>query len=163
VHEILSNPMDLPSTFWDYMIRKWLNDAPVFPISQVFGFTQFTANQASVSTSESTSSVTYTALTTPGPTLTLLPDGHYLVLVAAFMTDSFGNGAYMSPKVNSGVALDANAAITVSASGTSLIGASTQTLSNGGSNTIASVYRAGVGSTGTFQNRSLIALRYGNL
>jgi hypothetical protein len=30
--------MDLPSTFWDYMIRKWLVDAPVFPISQVFGF-----------------------------------------------------------------------------------------------------------------------------
>jgi hypothetical protein len=36
--EILSDPMNLPSPFWDYMVRKWLHDAPVFPISQVFGY-----------------------------------------------------------------------------------------------------------------------------
>ena len=46
--DVLSDPMNLPSSFWDYMVKRWLRDAPVFPISQVFGFTQFTVQPVAV-------------------------------------------------------------------------------------------------------------------
>jgi hypothetical protein len=40
IMEVLADPMNLPDTFWGYMVQRWLADAPVFPISQVFGFAQ---------------------------------------------------------------------------------------------------------------------------
>lgn len=54
--------MDLPSTFWDYMVRRWLRDAPVFPISQVFGFNQ-SSKGSTLSYDEFSAPVSITATT----------------------------------------------------------------------------------------------------
>jgi len=80
VFEILSDPMNLPSTFWDYMVKRWQRDAPVFPITQVFGYTsqpgyelgytEFTANVSVRATTETTANtiVTAPAVSTDGAT-----------------------------------------------------------------------------------------------
>ncbi len=156
--------MDLPSSFWEYMIRKWLNDAPVFPISQVFGFTQYTANAATkINTTEATSSGSYTDLATAGPSLTNLPDGNYLILLGCQMTCSFaGAGAFMSFSVNGTTASDNDGCATGDDNFSSVSVASIKALSNKGSNTLTAKYRAGTG-TATFATRWLIALRYSNL
>jgi hypothetical protein len=167
VMEVLSDPMNLPSSFWDYMVRKWLQSSPVLPISQIFGFTQFTAQSAAVATSEATGSTTYADLATVGPTISGLADGHYVLLATSLISNSTGSvGSFASPSLNGSTPLDSDAAIVVtSAAGVpqvTAIGASIQTLSSGNNNTIKMQYRVGAGS-GTFTYRKLIALKYGNL
>lgn len=62
--DVLSNPMDLPSTFWDYATQSWLKDAPVFPVSQVFGYQQTTNGCRVTNTSAQTlTTATETAIT----------------------------------------------------------------------------------------------------
>lgn len=164
--DVLSDPMNLPSTFWDYMVKRWLRDAPVFPISQVFGFAQFTATSATrVSTAETTTSTTPTDLATVGPSLSNLPDGKYLFLFgcAGFVPNTV-NSLYMGVKINSTEA-DVNNAAFCSATNSAwvpMITGVTASLSNNGSNTVTSRYWVD-GSTGHFQYRWLIALKYGNL
>lgn len=162
--EILSDPMNLPSTFWDYSTRKWLRDAPVFPISQVFGFTQFTVMAAPpVVTSEATSSTAYVDLATVGPTLTGVPDGNYLIAYGALMQNSVsGAGSAMSIQVNGTTAADADWAQTQTNVLVSVMRLTTKALSNNGSSTITAKYRAG-SNTATFRDRWMIALKYSNL
>lgn len=172
--EILSDPMNLPSSFWEYAIQKWLADAPVFPISQVFGFTQFTATPAtSILTAETTVSTTYTDLATVGPTLTGLADGNYAIFFGAFLhNDTAGGGAVMSVKVNSTEASDNDFTSVFPAGssayptgGTCVSRVIFKALSNNGSNTLTCRYREAAPATGTakFSNRWLAALKYSNL
>lgn len=162
--EVLADPMNLPSTFWDYMIKRWLRDAPVFPISQVFGFTAFTAQSApKIATSESTSSGTYVDLATTGPLLTLLPDGHYLFFYgAAHMNSVSGSGSKMSISVNGSTPVDSDATGVQTAVFVNAMTVSVQTLSNNGSNTVKAQYRV-TANTGTFADRFVIGLKYSNL
>lgn len=163
IMEVLSSPMDLPSTFWDYATQSWLKDAPVFPISQVFGFTQFAANLATVNTFESTSSTTYTDLATVGPSLSNLPDGNYILLygVTAFMGDAVNN-FLAAPQVNSTAASDVDWALGSGSVGMGVSRATVKALSNSGSSTVTLRYRV-TGGTGSFENRWLIALKISNL
>jgi hypothetical protein len=163
VMEVLSDPMSLPPPFWDYMVQRWLADAPVFPISQVFGFTQFAAQTAVVATLESTTSTSYADLATAGPTLSALPDGKYVVVVAAAADASAaGVDCWMSYSVNGDSATDARGSRVATASIAGLSMFSTVSLSNNGSSTLTAKYRTS-GGTSSFTNRCLFALKYGNL
>jgi len=146
--------------------RTWLEqNPPAIPVSQIVGFSQFTAQANSVATRESTISTTYVNLTTAGPSLSGLPDGQYLFL---FGCDAFnsvaGNQLTMSIKVNSTAAADSDATLADAPAATykvCLMRAVTKTLANGGNNTITCQYRVSSG-TGSFENRWLIALRFAN-
>jgi len=136
----------------------------LIPISQIFGFTGYTANLAEVTTLETTTSTAYTDLATTGPTLTLGP-GMYVVLVNAAMNNNTGTEqSFMSHSANGAAAADANAArvglsagVTVASMAVSLV-----TLT-GGTNTITAKYRStNAAATATFLNRRIAAIKYAN-
>lgn len=164
VYELLANPMDLPPAFWQYATQSWLKDAPVFPISQVFGFTQFVGAPAPfVVTSETTTSGTYVDLATTGPVLTNLPDGKYLILFGAAISVTAGaTSTFMSLSVNGSTPSNDDAIYTTSTAFVTLASARTKALTNNGSNTVKAQYAADGVRTATFLNRWLIALKYGN-
>lgn len=164
VYEVMQDVLNLPPDFVNYVgVQTWLANSPVFPISQVFGFTQFTANTASTAASESTSSTSYTDLATTGPFLSGLADGNYLIVFGTVgsMGDTTNN-FLVSPQINSAAASDTDFTLGFGTAGMSAARAVTKALSNNGSNTITLKYRV-TGGTGTFTKRWLVALKYGNL
>lgn len=141
----------------------WLEQRGIHtPISQILGFSQFTAQSAAVFDVESTTSTSYTSLATSGPTISGLGPGKYLVLVSAYMrTESNSIAAYMSYSVNSTSPSDHTAAVTANTDGAKLVGIGTETLT-GDNNNIAALYKIEGASTGHFSDRNLIVLKYGN-
>ena len=168
IMEVLSDPMNLPSTFWDYMVKRWLRDAPVFPISQVFGLTQFTVIPGTfISAQQTTTSSAFGDLATVGPTITGAPDGKYVVFhgCEAVTSTTGGFPARMSVDVNSGGASQNDECFTAGVEFVSIMRVTTQTLSNSNSNTITARYSVDGGGTrtATFGKRWLFALKYQNL
>ncbi len=150
-------------------LKTWLESAGLnVPITQIIGFSQFTAQSASVATSQTTASTAYTDLATVGPSLTGLSDGNYLVIVSALTrNNTSGFNALMGPGINGALPPDDSASAaagfdTVDA-GWTVSAFSLQKLAAGGNNTITAKYRVNGASTGTFTYRNLIALRYSNL
>lgn len=159
------NPNLIPPDFMAYVLDYIQVSRLQIPIGQVFGFSQFTARIApDVLTQEATSSVTYTDLATVGPTLDGLPDGQYVILFgAAAVSNGAGIGARVSFSLNGGAAQDASS-ILVEDKQASISRGIIQALHNGSGNMIQLKYRVGnVANIGTFQNRWLLALKYGNL
>lgn len=154
--------MDLPSTFWDYMIRKWLADAPVFPISQVFGFSQYAAQYDIVTTQETTTSGTFGDLATPGPTISNIPKGQYVALYGAMASLSSAGTLDIAPSFN-GDAPDTNNQVFSQVVGTfnSLARSCTASLAEP-TNTVELKYATSAG-TATFIFRWLVVFRTGNL
>lgn len=134
------------------------------PITQVLGFTQFTAQTATfVATGETTTSTSYTNLATVGPTLTDLPDGRYVILFGcAAKTSVTTASADMSIQVNSTSATDNDACFQGNTDVSSIMRATTATLSNSGSNSITAKFKVSSAATGTFSHRWLTAIRYAN-
>lgn len=167
VADALNNPvvhMLLLQQFKEYMTQYMALNQPAIPISQIFGFDQFTVKPATkVNTSETTTSGSYTDLATVGPTLTGLPDGQYLILHGCNMiTSAAGSGVFQSVQVNATGASDDDAVVTTSTQSASNATAIVKTLSNDGNNTLTAKYRVGAVVTGEFARRWLIALRYAN-
>jgi hypothetical protein len=147
-------------------IRSFLEqDPPRIPIKQVTGFTQFQATSAFVATQENTSSNVYGALATPGPTLSNLAPGSYVLLYGA--TSSLVTGvagtAYCAPSVN-GAGPAANSDCTIGvvspSSPFSSAMASAITLTGEGGNTVELQYKIASVTTLSFSNRWIMALRY---
>jgi hypothetical protein len=159
VYEIMSDVLNLPPDFVNYVgVQTWLANSPVFPISQVFGFTQFTAQVDTSGSVSSTSSTTYVDL--GGPTLSGLADGKY-VLLYGLQSGATSDLAIMAPKVNAVAASD-NDALVDSGSNDTTMWAVLKTLSNNGSNTVSMWGRTNSGSSVSFGRRFLIALKYAN-
>ena len=152
--------------FFAYMVDYLAVNQPLVPISQISGFSQFTA-QSSVNNGTALRNVnSYGDPTTgdAGPSITLLPKGKYVLLYGALAWDSSGGGGtmYVSPKVNSTEAESADAAnVTANTTGISIMRACLKDLSLE-NNTVTLRYNASSG-TGRWDNRFLIALRYANL
>lgn len=145
-------------------LRLWLEqNPPAIGISNILGFSQFTANSNSVITAETTTSASYTDLATVGPTLTGLPDGQYIILYGAASSSSATGTqtAFVSVSVNGATAVDNDGAENQNNAIASVARAITSTLSNGGNNTITLKYRSTSG-TATFAFRWLIALKFDN-
>lgn len=134
------------------------------PITQVLGFSQFTAQTAtSVFTPESTTSTTYTDLATAGPTLSGLPDGKYVFFYGSAAKVTGAEEAGMAIQVNSDAVNDTNDACVGQANAYQAMSiAVTKTLSTGGNNTVTAKYHSLAGASVTFARRWLIAIRYAN-
>jgi len=152
--------------FFAYMVDYLAVNQPLVPISQISGFSQFTA-QSSVNNGEARRNTnTYGDPTTgdAGPTLTLLPKGRYAFFYGGLSSDFSGGGGtmYLSLDVNSAGASDTDAVqTTANANGISVMRATIKDLTSD-NNTVTVKYRTSVG-TGRWDNRFIIALRYANL
>ena len=172
VRQVLTDTLNLPQPFVDYMVQYQALNGLSIPVSQLTGFAAFTTNSAAevgAGSFESTASGTYTDLPSVGPTLTNLTNGYYVVIVSCGLTvvsNGFAGGAraLMSPSVNSGTPADTDAAYNEGQSIVKSVGFSTQKLSNG-TNTLTAKYRVSTGSgwTAQFTDRRMFALKYANI
>lgn len=162
---ILDNIFQVSDKFLG-QFRLWLEqNPPSIGISNILGFSQFTAQGATpINTSETTSSTTYTDLTTTGPQITGLPDGKYVVFFGATAKNSTaGRSANMGYQVNSDSVSTTEICLVNVTDFVSIVRASLATLSAGGNNTLAAKYSVANGAdTGTFHYRWMIAIRYAN-
>lgn len=169
---LLADPIsNVPAEF-----KKWLEDyfainGQDIPVSQISGFTQFTAQVAAASATTQTRTVTsWGDLATVGPQLTGIPDGSYIIAFGCqAWNDTTGGSAEMCYQANSVTVDNTQKCLTFfdQRFGTSIMRMSAVTLSNSGNNTITAKYQcSGVGGapvgTANFGNRWMIALRYSN-
>jgi hypothetical protein len=147
-------------------IRSFLESSGfALPISQVIGFQQFTAQYATVSTSEAITSATYADIATAGPTITNLPAGSYVLLYGAYLEGqpSSNTVAYAAPSVNGSTPSDSAAATQQALYQVSVSSASLATMT-AQSNTVKLQYRRATSGpydpSATY--RWMIALRYAN-
>lgn len=161
--DVLSDQTSLPADFKSWLPKYLEANPPLLPISQIFGFAQFTAKTSgSVLTSETTASAAYVDLATVGPTISGLPPGQYVVMYSAFAKNSAAaNLSVFSPSFNAATPVDADQGGAAGTDGSYSMAFTIVTLSSA-SNTVKLQYKASAG-TGTFINRRLVALKYGNL
>jgi hypothetical protein len=148
-------------------LRLYLEqNPPAIPITSILGFSGFTVKAAAVSASFTATLGTWEADGThPGPTLSGLADGSYVLLWGAESNTSVAGAiAAMSAKVNSTASDFGMSASTKAVDQITIMSATTATLSNAGSNTVTCEYWGSVasGATGTFGRRFLIAIKYAN-
>lgn len=153
-----------PAVLGDLSAYFTANPFPI-PIAQVTGYTDQTPFVATnIQAEESTTSTSYTNLTTPGPSLTNLPNGTYMVTwgcLAVCSAQTFR--AVMALSINNASPDDTKRA---QVNSTSLVGASNNsefTLNMGLSgNSITAQYRVTAAGTGIFGSRYLSATRIGS-
>lgn len=154
------------STEFLNQLRFWFEqNPPTIPISNIPGFSQFTAQVADrVDASQTTSSTTYTDLGTVGPSLTNLPDGQYLFMFGFVYLYTSGSGVtgYMGLKINSTEAVDADSLQGTSGGQYALTGTLKKRLT-GGANTVTTRYRvSGTTPVINFGYRWLVGFRMAN-
>ena len=164
----LTNSLQLPKDTLGYLVEHLSLNQPMIPVSQLSGFTQFTAQAAPTigGAAETTTSASFTTLTTTGPILTGLPNGKYLVLFGALMRTTPADGsyfAYMGIRVNTTDPDVADAAETSARDWVNSVFVITTTLSSGDNNTLEARYRTDAGGTGYFGQRWLVALKYSEI
>lgn len=146
-------------------LKTWLEqNPPLLPVTQVIGFSQFTAQSAVDNTvADVVGPNGRSGSSTPG--LSALPNGQYVIMWGCrASTTVVGDDAAMGLTVNgSAYSLDLSAA-TRSPNRASIAAATIQTLDNNGSNSLAMVYAYDGSGTGTaeFRDRWLIALKFAN-
>jgi hypothetical protein len=140
---------------------------PQIPVSQISGFTQFTAKSATVFDASSTTSFTYVDLSPSGPTLTGVADGSYIFWFGCTIEEDANVQGLMSLSFNGSTPFDFDG-IYAYVEGTagdavvmSISRALSRSIANGGNNTIQAKYKSTVGGTVNFMRRWLIALRVG--
>jgi hypothetical protein len=164
VFESISKALWLPNEFKEYMVQYLALNQPPISISQVIGFSGFSAQFDSEQDSnvETTASTSFTDLATVGPLITGLPDAEYMLIYASVAKNSLLNdAARIAPEVNSTVATIADAAETQLTSYGSIVGFAKKSLANGGNNTVTLKYATSAG-TASFYRRRLIALKIAN-
>lgn len=144
----------------------WLEQRGLhIPVTQLIGFSQFTANiGTSIVTQETTTSTaSWADLATTGPTVAGLSDGRYL---AMWGCQAFGSaidlGVNMGVSANGATPNIDDACQSNSTSAESIMSFAAFTLSAGGNNTLTAKYKMGNPGTGTYRRRRLLVLRYGN-
>lgn len=182
LQRIMAFPADLPPQFRSWMLDYIAVNGLEIPISQVRGYEnavqkivdktiqqfQSTIYTHTVSGAlQGTTSSSYTDLATPGPTLSSLPDGSYLLWYGAYIDQDADVQSAMSLSINSASAVDLDAVkggvdgLSGDQVRMSISRAVAKTLS-GGSNTITCKYKRITGSaTPQWDNRWIIALRIG--
>lgn len=152
--------------FLSYLVSYIEQSGLLIPVSQVPGFSAFTAKYASVGSSEAITGSSYGDLSTVGPQITGLPPGSYLLLYGAYLEGqpSSNTVAFCSPSVNGSTPSDSNAAIQQALYQVSVASASLATLSLD-ANTVKLQYKRTTSGpynpSATY--RWLIAFKYANL
>lgn len=167
IHAALAETVTWPETL-NQALPSWLEvNPPTLPISQITGFSQFTVLSSEIDTSETTSSTGYTDLATVGPSLSGFPDGNYILMYGATMSNGDGINNLVSPLINLTGPSDTDAASVQGVIGITVIASvgrlKVQQFTNGSLNSVTLQYRVDGATTGTFYNRWLVALKYSNL
>ena len=163
---MLSHPESFPPQFKSWLTEHMsINMQPV-PASLVRGGQSTTVVQAQVLTSEATTSTTYTALATAGPSVSDLADGNYLIWFGFRSQPPNNTVALMALEVNGAAASD-NDAVSVANGATGAADMSSsraisKTLANNNNNTITAKYRVTAANSTSFQNRWMVVMRVGN-
>lgn len=159
---LLSEPNLLPEKFLAFMVDYLAVNQADIPISNIRGFQTFTAQQKSVSTQESTASITPTDLATVGPTVSI-GKGIYLVMWGAAIRNTFGGGTAGEMSINlNGAASGYGIATNGSVGFSSVMMTALPTL-GGSANTLQAKYRSTDGAASAdFYNRWLVTVRTGN-
>jgi hypothetical protein len=162
IRQYLQDPLGFPEEYKGWL-PEWITQAGIdVPISQIVGFSGFTAQAATpVATQESSSSTTYTDLATVGPQITGLPDGQYLLLFGLTMANG-ASTSYAGVKINSTDPADADAIQITTTSAYGMAKAVVGTLDGGGNNTVKLVYRSSTAVSAQFALRWLVALKVSN-
>ena len=159
----LTHALRLPKDTIGYLVERMALDGLQIPVSQLSGFSTFTAQFAPIiATVETTTSTSYVNLTTTGPQLTGLPDGQYVFIWSALAFCSASSDAAIMAVGYNGAATDntVQARTNQTVDYTSIVALNIQTLS-AGSNSVLAKYKTG--TSATFSNRSLLALKYDEL
>ena len=166
---IFQDPTLLPESFTTWL-QNWTQNymGTNVSIDQITGYSQNTTNSNQVQAEESTTSITYTNLTTPGPSISAVSDGLYAVTYgcAASISNS-ATRARINISVNGAAPDDTKTPQAYTANG-SVVGISAAgqvRLSGGSGNSITLQYAVGStgsGKTATFGNRYLTATRVSN-
>lgn len=160
----ITHSLRWPKDTIGYLAERITMEGLQIPVSQLSGFTQFTAQAApTIDTEESTTSPSFTDLATVGPKLTGLPDGQYVILWGcyAYITVA-GQAARMGVEVNTTDPGAGMSCFTTLTTNIFFSRAATTTLSNAGNNSLTARYSAALG-TATFGQRWLIALKFADL
>ena len=158
----LTHALRLPKDTIGYLAARIAMEGIQIPVSQLSGFTGFTAQVAVIATDEGTSSLTYTDLATVGPQLSGLPGGQYLLIYGATMRETGAENAIsVSLQVNSTTAEDSDRALKTGLLDQSVSRATTKELSSS-NNTITLKYRVD-GGTGNASARWLVDHKYQEL
>ena len=121
---------------------------------------------ATVATSQTTTSTSFTDLATPGPAVTVTTGTKALVTVSAYLVNSGTQRTFMSVTVSGATTLsasDTRSLMTYITGGQELCSSFTVLLTGltAGSNTFTAKYRVGF-STGTFYNRDISVIDMGS-
>jgi FtsP/CotA-like multicopper oxidase with cupredoxin domain len=122
--------------------------------------TAATPSSATIATSQTTTSSTYTNLTTPGPSVTVTTGTTALVTITARMRNSAVNLTRMSYDISGATAISADDTRSLEIESDGWMRASMthrQTGLTAGSNTFKAEYRVAAG-TGTFEDRQIIVI-----
>lgn len=145
-------------------LKSWLEQVGLaIPINQLTGFSQFTAQEATIGTNESTASTSFVDLATVGPQLSNLPSGKYLFIFGAVCDTNAGAAID-----NVGISFSGAA---VAAGESSLVGVGFQiapvvfvvlhTFTDGNAvNNYATLKYSTSTGTANFRNRWLVGLKY---
>jgi hypothetical protein len=115
---------------------------------------------ATVATSQTTTSTSYTDLTTTGPAVTLTTGTRVLVTLSSIIFNTGVNNSWMAVAVSGATTLAADDARAIVVTGTTGLSASRTFELTGltaGSNTFTAKYKV-TGGTGTFQNRDIVVI-----
>jgi hypothetical protein len=162
---LFQDPTLFPDSFKSWLPNHLSINPPDINIDQINGYQQNSASAAqTVQVEETTGSVAYTNLTTPGPTLTKLGDGTFVVAYGCSAKISNSNTRARANIAINGVANDTITPQIYTSNSGGMVGCSATAvvaLKGGVSgNTITLLYSVAVtGNTGTFGARYLSAQR----
>lgn len=163
--KMFSDPLSIPPEWKAWLVSYLEANPPVLPISQVHGFSSFTANYAQVSNKQNMpSNGSFVDLATVGPQITELPKGKYVLLFGAAYDASGGATGNMSYSIN-GAAADYNDGALiepVNVERFNLMRATIEDLTED-SNTVCAKYYSTQSPGPAFYLRWLLALKYANL
>lgn len=155
--------LQIDDRFIGYLAERLVLSGLNLPISQIQGFSGFSAQFDEITTDENLSNqMTYTDLATVGPSLDDLENGLYAVTHGSVIAGTALTPYYMSLSINGASATDALACWHRNGDETSVSRGNLITLSDD-TNTIVAKYRTGDASTGGWQNRWLQAIKISNL
>lgn len=165
LRKMFSSPLDIPQEWKSWLVSYLEANPPVLPISQIFGFNDFTANYAEVVARQAIGGPAgaFYDLATVGPELTPLPKGRYILLFGCAYDASGGATGNMSYSIN-GAAADYNKGALiepVNVERFNLMRATIEDLVEDSNTITCKYYSTQVGPA--FYLRWLIALKFANL
>lgn len=169
VQRFLNFPEEFPKVFKSWLLDFIAVNGLAIPISQISGFSQFTARSSEVFATESVTGASYGNIASVGPTLSGLSDGQWIFWYGLYSDSDADVQVAASLSFNGVTATDADG---IRGGVDGLVGDQTRIsimrgvfkiLTNGGSNEVQMKYKKIAGASNpTVGTRWLIGLKTGN-